>query len=481
MSLFSKFIVGVSLLFVPAFASASVYISEIAWMGSNNGGTATQNANDEWVELYNDSSAAVTIEGWTFNLGDKAITLQGSIKASGYYLLERTDDGSVPGISADLIYSGSLSNGGMTLSLKDLSGGVIDTVVGGENWQNIGGNNETKETPQRRGAVWVVASPTPKSAPSGQAQSTPAPPAPADNTEENSSANNTSTSSNSAPVSFGYAPLTSRVTAKAYGPSHAIAGADVVFEGKAYGMQGETLPQARYFWNFGDGGTSSYQKTTHSYMYPGEYVVMLSVVSGEDSATSRLAVTVSPASLSISRVEEGDSGFIELSNRSQEELSLSFWILEVGGRRFAIPEYTVILPSRTLVFPYATTGLKAAIGIPVRLLYPSGSPAYEYQWLKSIAKEEEVNEIKVAVNDTKIEDVGSWVGPIVKKEEMNDSEEVLSFLADTEVAAAVKSLPASSSRQSLIWLGGIGAIIIVSALGIMIHRRQKEGEIKIIE
>ncbi len=73
-----------------------------------------------------------------------AINLSGTVPANGYYLLERTDDTSVPGISANLIYSGSLGNTTETLELKNASAVLIDTV---DAW--YGGDNDSKATMER--------------------------------------------------------------------------------------------------------------------------------------------------------------------------------------------------------------------------------------------------------------------------------------------------------------------------------------------
>ncbi|MCA1031478.1 phospholipase D-like domain-containing protein [Bacillus timonensis] len=126
-----------------AAVELDVVINEISWMGT------TYSYSDEWIELYNDTTKAVSLEGWVLSAtdGSPIITLSGSIPAKGYFLLEKTDDNSVPGIPADIIYTGSLSNTGEVLSLKDQSGAVIDTV---DAW--YGGDNTSKATMERIGA-----------------------------------------------------------------------------------------------------------------------------------------------------------------------------------------------------------------------------------------------------------------------------------------------------------------------------------------
>ncbi|MFN4218129.1 MAG: lamin tail domain-containing protein [Candidatus Bipolaricaulia bacterium] len=103
-----------------------VVISEVAWMGTQ------ADSNDEWIELYNTTGQAIDLTGWKLEAADgtPSITLSGTIPAHSFFLLERTDDTTVSDISADQIYTGSLSNSGEALSLKDPSNNVIDTANG---------------------------------------------------------------------------------------------------------------------------------------------------------------------------------------------------------------------------------------------------------------------------------------------------------------------------------------------------------------
>jgi hypothetical protein len=90
-----------------AVSAGDVVINEINWMGS------ADSANAEWIELRNLSGTEINLSGWTLNAADGTpkINLSGNISAGGYFLLERTSDGSAPGATADLIYSGALTNG----------------------------------------------------------------------------------------------------------------------------------------------------------------------------------------------------------------------------------------------------------------------------------------------------------------------------------------------------------------------------------
>jgi len=102
----------------------SIVINEIAWAGT------AANSADEWIELYNHGDQPIDLTQWTLKAADGApnITLNGTISAHGYFLLERTEDDTVSDIPADQIYTGAMSNSGESITLKDNSGFVVDTA-----------------------------------------------------------------------------------------------------------------------------------------------------------------------------------------------------------------------------------------------------------------------------------------------------------------------------------------------------------------
>jgi len=117
-----------------------VAINEITWMG-----TPTSD-NDEWIELFNNAASDDDLTGWTLTATDGTpnIALSGVIPAGGHFLLERTDDSTVPEVPADQIYTGALGNRGEILDLRDDDAGLQDQVDA-----CCAGDNTTKETMQR--------------------------------------------------------------------------------------------------------------------------------------------------------------------------------------------------------------------------------------------------------------------------------------------------------------------------------------------
>ncbi|WP_423224762.1 lamin tail domain-containing protein [Candidatus Amarolinea aalborgensis] len=111
-------------------APRAVVINEVAW-----GGTAASSS-DEWLELFNPGSAAISLEGWRLSDGgDITILLNGVLAPGAYFLLERGDDQTVSDIPADLIYSGALNNSGESLTLFGPNSEIVDTAnVNGGGW-----------------------------------------------------------------------------------------------------------------------------------------------------------------------------------------------------------------------------------------------------------------------------------------------------------------------------------------------------------
>lgn len=117
-------------------SSSNVVINEIAWSGS------ASNSNDEWIELYNPTSSAVSLTGWRIvsDGGTRIYNLSGSIAAGGYFLIERTQP--VTSVTADLLVSNLiLTNTGNKLDLQDASGTTIDLVNSTGAW--FAGDNTT--------------------------------------------------------------------------------------------------------------------------------------------------------------------------------------------------------------------------------------------------------------------------------------------------------------------------------------------------
>ncbi|MCK5044548.1 DUF1566 domain-containing protein [Candidatus Parcubacteria bacterium] len=123
----------------------AILINEIAWMGTKD------SSSNEWIELKNLTNKEINLNGWQLSDKDEQIqiifTEKDIIPAEGFYLLERTDDDSVPGLAADLIYTGNLKNSEEALYLFDAECQIQDEAIADPNWE--GGSSSEKRTMER--------------------------------------------------------------------------------------------------------------------------------------------------------------------------------------------------------------------------------------------------------------------------------------------------------------------------------------------
>lgn len=363
------FLIIIFSFFLPLFVRASVVINEIAWMGT------TQSTADEWMEFRNEDGLEIDLSGWRLEWrgGEYGITFD-SIKcpntiipAGGYFLIERTDDNTIPTISSDCIYTGALSNNGEMIILKNAAGGKVDEVNASSGWP--AGDNTTKDTMQRQGNSWITGSSTPR-APNIGAVSGPAP-----QTQPPSSTPSSSISqSSSVPV------IIPAISAYAGENKKAAVGSLVEFVGYAKGLNGEPLENARFWWNFGDGEVKEGRAVLNIFEVPGIYTVGLHVSSGTYAASDYLVIDVLPNQIAIKSVVKGEGGYIQFVNSSAAEVDLGGWIVDDGKVNFLVPPRTKLGVHAEAAFSNKVTGLLKNVDTKSFIIrYSNGTIALEWR------------------------------------------------------------------------------------------------------
>lgn len=327
----------------------AVRINEVAWMGSS------ANANHEWIELYNAGDSPVSLAGWSLTDGANLnIGLTGSIEAASYGVLERTSDDSAPGVAL-LTYVGALVNTGATLTLRDAGGGIVDQVAGGTDWQNIGGDNATKETAQYTATGWVTDSPTP-GAVNGSGRvvetATEATTTTAATQTTSSSGSNKSGSSRSSSASVRIKNPETKMTLTPDVQSVAYVNQSIPLKVDVSGSYANQDSMVRFIWNFGDMYTAEGKRVTHTYAYPGEYVVTVHAKNGKTEQVARHEIKVLPVVFSITRSTEGD---IQIHNNALYDTDISGYSVK-GTKTAVFPPRTIILPRATITIPQDLVG-----------------------------------------------------------------------------------------------------------------------------
>ncbi len=326
---------------LPHFSHAAIIFSEIAWMGTS------VNANDEWIELYNHDAASVNVVGWSISDGVSLdITLTGTIPGSTIVLLERTDDDTVPGVTAFQIYTGALANDGRTLTLKRADGTTEDRVVGGENWASIGGDNVTKKTPQGTMMGWVTGTPTPGAENVAHDDT--------DTDEESDDDTNGEVKGIAIAQKNDGSGVRISLTESPNELNLSFSSADIVyvneqvkFEGNVSGIGDTIMDSLVYRWNFGDTYTGEGKSVTHTFAYPGKYVVVLNASYARHDVTVRKVVEVLPVNITLSRTLRGDT---VLTNNANHDIDLSGYVVR-GTESFVLPKDTYLLKGGSLTIP----------------------------------------------------------------------------------------------------------------------------------
>lgn len=456
----------------PFAAHAGVMINEIAWMGMQPkaGETSGVAANNEWFELYNSGSDAVSLEGWSIVADDGSpdIFLQGSVSAGGYFLLERTDDETVPGIGADQIYSGSFENGGEYLKLKNISGNVVDEINADSGWP--AGDNITKDTMQRSGSSWITAPPTPRAQNAGNAVLSPAP------------LSSSSTSSHApapAAENVSSAPSSPFPEYKIYsGKNTTVAvGTLVEFVGDAATSKNELIENVRFLWNFGNGETKEGRAVNYIYQIPGKYTVGLHAAIGDRAVSDYHTVEVVPNQLTLGSVLEGEQGFIVLVNPSDKEIDIGSWLIDDGlGMRFVVPAHTKIAARSEIALANQTTKLLLGKTIyPLTLRFPNARIAL--QKFPPIAVAVPISPVASVQQKTQVVAIKPEVAPQAKmspqrvEEPMPEQSQAEASSSASSTETQLASASQASSRGSLFWFAAAFAVSFACALGFIVFKR----------
>lgn len=410
------FLIGLGILGlnIPAHAAflGDVVINEIAWAG-----TASSSA-DEWIELYNNTENPIDISGWSIYGVDTGEILNFS-DADGSttttipqkeYLIYANDD-AVFSAGADIhIWDATIglnneSPGQLILyDGQNGTGNTIDTVEDGDgDWFIVLSRGESMEriNPTADGTVtesWAkndgvtrngsdaggnLINGTPGAL--NSAQETPPPEEPS---EESSPPEEPTEEPSPEPSGGGGVSANRAPTADAGSDLIALAGQEIGFDGsKSTDPDKDILS---FFWNFGDGVTSEEIKPTHTFLYPGNYLVVLEVSDGKIKSTNQITVTIYSQGIVVNEFLPNPKGddkigeWIEIRNSGDLMADLSGWQLDdekEGSQPFIFPNNSLLSSHQHLVLSRQTTGLALNNdGDKVRLLYPNGQIASQVSY-----------------------------------------------------------------------------------------------------
>jgi hypothetical protein len=318
------------LLTLPYITNAKVYISEIMY---DVEGTDTGR---EWIEIYNDTAEGVDLSTYflfetnvshkiTKHLGENLLAPNSFAIIADNVEKFLIDYPSYSGSLFDSVFS--LNNAGEELILQDAIKAEVDKAVYSSDLGAVDNGNSL----QFYQNIFIPGNPTP-----GNINITEPEDESDDTDTDNATSSSNSSTSNSAHSSqnslSNYVPKPKVKTG--IGRDRVVTiNTPVEFE-----IYHSTEEKGKYFWNFGDGGSSKKNKATHIYEYAGEFNVVLQAYFDDYKNTSRAKIKVIEPSLEVS-IEDFT---IFIKNTGNSEVNIGQYFLKINGKNLKILEDTIV-------------------------------------------------------------------------------------------------------------------------------------------
>lgn len=203
-------------------------------------------------------------------------------------------------------------------------------------------------------------------------------------------------------------------------------------------------------WSFGDGAVGYGQVLSHSYAYPGDYVVVLNVSSPGGQAVSRVNVKIVPADISISAASPER---VEVFNNSKNEINLFGRALSSQGRSFVFPEDTIIKPGQKISFAGSITGLHPFDANNVSMIVVGDRSNKAFVPAIQIAENKEDNKQQIEILFSKAQEIQRKLASVIPESEPQlavqppiEGEKAVGNVA-APIVALKSNLPATTSTQ----------------------------------
>lgn len=493
------FFAALLFLSIPLAAHGQVVITEIMYDLSGS------DAGREWIEVHNVSSEEIDVSAWKLFEADTnhAMTItqgNGRMAPGAFAIIADKSDvfladwSAYAGILFDSSFS--LSNSGETLVLRtsDLADAHAATYESG-----VGAAGDGNSL-QLTGSVFHASTPTPGTDAGPVISPPPAPPEPTTPEPENPHVSNPAAPPVALPAEE------KRIRGEVIADTTAIVGGESEFRGRAFGFENKPLSNARYLWNFGDGSTAEGEHMLHTFSFPGTYIVVLSVSSGELGATARLTIEAIAADIHLSFLSNNHGEALSIANGEQSVLDVSRWRLSWGERLFVIPNNTLIAPQGKGIFPAEKTGISPASGEYVIVQYPNGKEAARVLFEPSVASVAAVAVIEESVvqpaapsapvrkkpivavkqpRQKKNPVVPDMPTPVVARQRKENDEDISVWdrrEASVSSALAGERTHAKTPGTNMKWLLGVAALVLCGSGAVVVLRRMpRPDEITIIE
>lgn len=421
------------------------------------------NANDEFIELYNNGSTEVVLTGFsiykkTSSGAESSIVAKSrfedkKIPANGILFLAR--EGEYTGTkTVDILWPNSYSlasNNSLTL-YKDYENKIIEDTVSWGDVKNFKRTSTNTDNTQEENI----------------------------NTQNENTITTTTGGSASSPSLQTLPKKKSEL--KIISKNSGFVGIPVEFEAKLEGVESQNM-YAKYVWNFGDGDSMEVngfdnKKFTHTYYYPGDYLVNIEYFGNSYQTTpdyvAKINLKIVPTTVVISNVGTEADFFIELTNNSSLDIDISNWVLLGNNKIFTLPKSTNLLSMKKIILPPRVTNFNYGDKSFLELLDKNGTIIFSYKNILNLPKITTIkNPRKIASLNTENISLSERIGEtFVSENELND----VNFENENLSSAVILSDDKNGEKNNLIYIFLFIFLIIFATLSVYFLRQNRKEE-----
>ncbi|MBP6856620.1 MAG: lamin tail domain-containing protein [Candidatus Pacebacteria bacterium] len=461
---------------VPLYAHAGLSINEIMY---DLAGTDTDH---EWIELHNDSSSSITLEGYKFNDGANhglnAPPVNGgagslSVPANGYVILAanatvfKNDYPSYSGTVIDTVMA--LANEGDSLSIVDSNNDVIDSVTYTKSQGGAGDGNSLGSF----GNVLAPGTPTPGSV----------------NTKTTTEVEENEEETEEEEIEVDKEYVIPRYAGTISVKDPITKGVPTQFSTLIVNTERKVVLPGRYVWNFGDGTVHEYfdgLPFTHIYNDAGEYVVYFEYYKSRGAFTPEIVIkkiiSVTDGGVLITSLGTPSEPKVELSNTTGDDIDLSMWKIHSGSTSYVLPKNTILMKGKKIILRPSVLGFSPLYS--ATLIHPSGVVASAKSSTIALANTSGGTSASTATKSVarvstvsvkgESDSIVASSGPVDPVDSGDSSLTENTLSANT--LTAVDSLTMSKDFSKLIYYGLFVIVLIVGVVAVFRIRRTSKEE-----
>lgn len=170
--------------------------------------------------------------------------------------------------------------------------------------------------------------------------------------------------------------------------------AETEYTVKVTDSQKKLVTDLDFHWSFGDGGEKLGKDVFYTYIYPGEYTLIVSADGFTGGAKARMTVKVIVPEISISEIgSENKNNFITFKNNTEFDLFLSNFYLDLDGKLYKLPKNLMIAKNKSVKLSGEALGFKLPAN-NISLLYPNKNVLTTFEKINTLSS----STIMVATN-----------------------------------------------------------------------------------